>query len=266
MFWGWYFEEKSNDLGKMGLYGKVRMLTETTYELSDTSVAHAEKKYRWKHIYKFDERGNLLDHCEYDDAEDTEVTTKRVYIYDTAHRLQRELMYVRNELTGKVVYTYDKAGNAIESRKLKANDSAESKTVCKYNEQHQVVELIYYYPQGKVNRHEVYTYDKHKNKATAVIEYADSFRQRISYKYDDDRCISELSDTARRYHEAKVLHKYDKQGYEVEETSYDLDGSLHSQKKMQYKTIDKTGNWLIRIIFWKELRPTLTERVVEYYK
>ena len=94
---------------------------------------------------------------------------------------------------------------------------------------------------------------------------ADSFRQKTVYKYDHGNCISEVSDTAKRYQVARVIRKYNEYGDLLDETSYDLDGSLHSQKSLKYEAYDKSGNWLRETTHWKGLRPTLTERVIEYY-
>ena len=112
---------------------------------------------------------------------------------------------------------------------------------------------------------ETFSYDKKLRKLKSVLKKSD-IQQTTVYSYDEHgNCISEVADTALPHRAIKTIRKFDEKDNLIEETSYEADGSIHSQKKIEYKSFDKTGNWLVQYIHWKDLGTTVVERSIEYY-
>ena len=257
-------EKAPNDWGKMGLKGKVRSLTEITYDLSDTT-SHPQRKYRWKYIYTFDQHGKLQEFREYDDENDTDVTLKRVYNYDALGLPSLELSYARNELVSKTIYTKDSTSNAVVNKRSPSSESITPINICQYDGRRLPVRMQYYSSLHKLQRQDLFKYDDNKNKIEYIALNADSFRQRTLYYYDHGNLVKEISDTARTYQPKLIIHKYDSHGNETEESAFDAVGSLLSKKNMKYQKTDPAGNWLIKVTCWKSLKPTLVERAISYY-
>lgn len=277
----------------MDLHGRVKMLVEKDYFL-DTTGKDKGKELRWTKIYRFDTVGRLTELR--DLGEHDELRTKSTFAYNGAGRLSEEIYYYNDttEVPHKTVYTYNKDGlnvsiknfapnlrtdtEPLEKQLLRSTATeltAASETIKVYNQKRLLTrEVTRYTPDTRSSTIYAcdstvayYSYDKTKRKIKCAATDRHNFRQTTTYSYDKDgNCILEQADTAKEHEEIKTVSKFDEQGNLIEQTSYESDGSIHSQKKIEYKSFDKTGNWLVEYLHWKDLGTTVIERSIEYYR
>lgn len=260
----------NNDRTKLFLHGNVKLLTERDYYL-DTTGKDTGKKLRWTFITSFDKAGFITRKVQLDEKGDTERTY--VYTYDSSHRMLSEQL----SSGGTVVtnnYIHDTLHNSAISR-ITDSDIADDGTfyTYKYNKNRQLLELAKVpkdaykdKPPAGGGYRITYEYNKDDKLVRANLKDGDGWAQTMVYTYDKQgNCISEIADSARPHEVLKRIRTFDDKGNKLSETTYEADGSIHSQKKEEYKAFDNAGNWLVQYEHWKDLSVIMTERVVVYY-
>ena len=154
--------EKKNDLTEENLKGKVKSITENTYEAVD----------KFGQI----EKGDVL------------VDSSAVYtddghfkIYNEKGNKIEENYYNSNgSLIYKNTYKYDEKGNKIEENYYNSNGRLYSKTTYKYDEKGNMIEDNFYdSDDGSLIYKNTYEYDKNNN-WTQRIEYKNTIPHRIT--------------------------------------------------------------------------------------
>ncbi|PQJ11519.1 hypothetical protein CJD36_006870 [Flavipsychrobacter stenotrophus] len=262
-------KKADNDWGKMDLHGKVKTLVEKDYML-DTTGSNKGKHLRWTKTFKFNLNGLLIENEQLD--EKNKSMFRYTYTYGAANRIREERGYADNVMA-TTRYTYD----TINHTTLKNFFPFDGSSILiqakyQYNKGGQLLSTIMSIPASapdtglKIMSNEVFVYDKKGNKVKSIYTHSDSFRETTIYAYDEHgNCISEVADTALPHRAIRTTRKFDEKDNLIEERSYEADGSIHSQKKIEYRSFDKAGNWLVQYIHWKDLGTTVIERSIEYY-
>ncbi len=264
-------KKAANDWGKMELHGKVKKMVEQDYIL-DTTGNNKGKHLRWTKIYVFNTLGQLTERAQLN--EKGELIFKFINTYDATGRLKEEKA-VEDPQKHVTSYQYD----TVEHTTLKSNSYEIQSDDAKRSTKYTVVTLSQFNLKGILLSEknwmtngspdttiEKFSYNKKQYKNKSVLKNSD-LEQTTVYSYDDHgNCISEVADTALPHRAIRTIRKFDEKDNLIEETSYEADGSIHSQKKIEYKSFDKTGNWLVQYIHWKDLGTTVIERTIEYYR
>ena len=180
--------EKKNDLTEENLKGKVKSITENTYEavekfgqiekgdvLVDSSAVYTDDG-RFK-IYN--EKGNKIEENYYNS--NGSLIYKNTYKYDEKGNIIEENYYNSNgRLYSKTTYKYDEKGNMIEDNFYDSDDgSLIYKNTYKYDEKGNIIEENHYDSNGRLDSKYTYEYDKNNN-WTQRIEYKNTIPHRIT--------------------------------------------------------------------------------------
>ena len=180
--------EKKNDLTEENLKGKVKSITENTYEavdkfgqiekgnvLVDSSAVYTDDG-RFK-IYN--EKGNKIEENYYNS--NGSLIYKNTYKYDEKGNKIEENYYNSNgRLYSKTTYKYDEKGNMIEDNFYDSDDgSLIYKNTYKYDEKGNNIEKNNYDSNGRLDSKHTYEYDKNNN-WTQRIEYKNTIPHRIT--------------------------------------------------------------------------------------
>ena len=264
-------KKAANDWGKLDLHGKVKTLIERDYIL-DTTGNNKGKHLRWTEITIFNIKGQITERIKLDEKGDTQI--KSMTLYDNKDRVSHQTTFITDELTLTTKYIYDTLHFTSVARSYKDSVAEEYIALYKYNTKWVITEVKKTIPPLEHNSKNTdlildsrtYLYDKGNRLAQVTFTDTSKWRQVTTYSYDKEgNCVGEQKDTVLPHQAIKIKRIFDQQNNKVEETSYESDGSIHSQKKMDYKTFDKTGNWLIQYIHWKDLGTTIVERSIVYY-
>lgn len=261
------------DAATMYLKGPVKSIIEKDYFL-DTVGEHKGKTLRWINYYAFNNKGMLTTRQLCNDRNDT--ISRRDYFYDSAGKLQNEIVYADGILMYRIVHIYDSAGNNTFTRKYRADDSLACTDVYIYNKQKLCVAAI---RQCDLPFTEADDYSNFSDHETDSIFYnndglkvqvkhkgKDGFIQTTRYNYDDKgNCIGEITDTTRPYQTKRTERRFDEMDRVTEETSWEANNTLNSKKSIQYLQPDKNGNATVIQINWHDLGPSIAERTITYY-
>ena len=162
--------EKKNDLTEENLKGKVKSITENTYEAVD----------KFGQI----EKGDVLV-----DSSAVYTDDGRFKIYNEKGNKIEENYYNSNgSLIYKNTYKYDEKGNKIEENYYNSNGRLYSKTTYKYDEKGNKIEEYHYDEDGKFNYKYTYKYDEKGNKIEENWYDSDgSLYEKHTYKYEYDK-------------------------------------------------------------------------------
>ena len=154
--------EKKNDLTEENLKGKVKSITENTYEAVD----------KFGQI----EKGDVLV-----DSSAVYTDDGRFKIYNEKGNKIEENYYNSNgRLYSKTTYKYDEKGNMIEDNFYDSDDgSLIYKNTYKYDEKGNIIEENHYDSNGRLDSKYTYEYDKNNN-WTQRIEYKNTIPHRIT--------------------------------------------------------------------------------------
>ena len=210
--------EKKNDLTEENLKGKVKSIKETTYKAVDKfgqikkgnvfydgfsspfTIIYNEKgnqikicrydkygKIDNKNTYKYDEKGNIIEHNTYDDGR---LVFKDIYKYDEkGNKIEKNHYYYDGRLDYKTTYKYDEKGNNIEENIYDYDyDGYGSKYTYKYDEKGNNIEKNYYGSNGRLDYKNTYKYDeKGNNIEENTYYYDDRPIENYSYEYEYDK-------------------------------------------------------------------------------
>ena len=180
--------EKKNDLTEENLKGKVKSITENTYEavdkfgqiekgdvLVDSSAVYTDDG----HFKIYNEKGNKIEENYYNS--NGSLIYKNTYKYDEKGNIIEENYYNSNgRLYSKTTYKYDEKGNMIEDNFYDSDDgSLIYKNTYKYDEKGNNIEKNNYDSNGRLDSKYTYEYDKNNN-WTQRIEYKNTIPHRIT--------------------------------------------------------------------------------------
>ena len=180
--------EKKNDLTEENLKGKVKSITENTYEavdkfgqiekgdvLVDSSAVYTDDG----HFKIYNEKGNKIEENYYNS--NGRLIYKNTYKYDEKGNIIEENYYNSNgRLYSKATYKYDEKGNMIEDNFYDSdNGSLIYKNTYKYDEKGNNIEKNNYDSNGRLDSKHTYEYDKNNN-WTQRIEYKNTIPHRIT--------------------------------------------------------------------------------------
>ena len=180
--------EKKNDLTEENLKGKVKSITENTYEavekfgqiekgdvLVDSSAVYTDDG----HFKIYNEKGNKIEENYYNS--NGSLIYKNTYKYDEKGNKIEENYYNSNgRLYSKTTYKYDEKGNMIEDNFYDSDDgSLIYKNTYKYDEKGNNIEKNNYDSNGRLDSKYTYEYDKNNN-WTQRIEYKNTIPHRIT--------------------------------------------------------------------------------------
>ena len=180
--------EKKNDLTEENLKGKVKSITENTYEavekfgqiekgdvLVDSSAVYTDDG-RFK-IYN--EKGNKIEENYYNS--NGRLYSKTTYKYDEKGNMIEDNFYDSDDgsLIYKNTYKYDEKGNIIEEYHYDEDGKFNYKYTYKYDEKGNIIEENHYDSNGRLDSKYTYEYDKNNN-WTQRIEYKNTIPHRIT--------------------------------------------------------------------------------------
>ena len=180
--------EKKNDLTEENLKGKVKSITENTYEavdkfgqiekgdiLVDSSAVYTDDG-RFK-IYN--EKGNKIEENYYNS--NGRLYSKTTYKYDEKGNMIEDNFYDSDDgsLIYKNTYKYDEKGNKIEEYHYDEDGKFNYKYTYKYDEKGNNIEKNNYDSNGRLDSKYTYEYDKNNN-WTQRIEYKNTIPHRIT--------------------------------------------------------------------------------------
>jgi hypothetical protein len=211
----------------------------------------------YKTTYKYDDKGNEIETCNYDrdgsliykyltkyDEKGNQVEMKGLGP-DSSREIKTVFLLKGSHLERKItlpkrVYKYDDKGNQIEVKNYDAFESLKDRHTYKYDGKGNQNEDDIYNSEGILETKLIYRYDGHGNK----IEM-NSFN----------------SDGSRR---GKFTYKFDQEGNQIEEIEYKSDGLIDRKKAYKYE-YDKKLNWIKMTEFKNDLLASVSERVIEYF-
>ena len=181
--------EKKNDLTEENLKGKVKSITENTYEavdkfgqiekgdvLVDSSAVYTDDG----HFKIYNEKGNKIEENYYNS--NGSLIYKNTYKYDEKGNKIEENYYNSNgRLYSKTTYKYDEKGNIIEKNNYDSNDLF-NKTTYKYDEKGNTIEINNYNSDGRLDSKYTYKYKYDKN---------NNWIQQVKYKNNKPIQITE---------------------------------------------------------------------------
>ena len=261
------FKDKlNNDLKELDLNGKVKTLTQTQSYAEDKFGEIQKTGIIVKHIYSFNEDGNILEHsyAEADGSISTGIVNnydkngklkeldtyinkfcvaKNIYEYDNnGYDMGNALYDSTDTFRGRIIKVYDEKGNLKEIKHLKQDNTLEYKFLYKYDELGNNIEVVGYNPDGSTMDKETYEYDEKGNKIKSVLYIENKISEIQEFKFDSkNRLIKECYSKGCKIN--IVNYKYDK--------------------------IDKSGNWLLKLQDGQHSddisRFTIIEREIQYY-
>ena len=180
--------EKKNDLTEENLKGKVKSITENTYEavdkfgqiekgdvLVDSSAVYTDDG----HFKIYNEKGNKIEENYYNS--NGSLIYKNTYKYDEKGNMIEDNFYDSDDgsLIYKNTYKYDEKGNKIEEYHYDEDGKFNYKYTYKYNEKGNMIEKNNYDSNGRLDYKYTYEYDKNNN-WTQRIEYKNTIPHRIT--------------------------------------------------------------------------------------
>lgn len=206
------------------LVGKKTLIYDAQSKLVSDSLVDDKGVILSRNIYTYDANAKRLESTSFEENE----SLKQRYIYDVSNKLKEEVYLYKDKVVGKTVYKYDERGNPVEIAFFRPGNK---KAVA---------------PVGPCfNVHKLnYIYDA-KDRPTKVVAYEpdDSIKRTTSYVFDDKSNIAEEvrdSDYSKLYFTHR--YEYDTHGNWIKRitksTSHsNLGNSSHERVIMMYRKI-----------------------------
>lgn len=142
-----------NEWTRENLKGQVKSVTSTSYSVVEKFGVAEKGSLTYKHIKKYDGKGNWLP--------DQTIS----YKYDDIGNLIEVDTYYNTDgsLSGKEFFKYDDKGNRTEGKSYKSDGSLSSKSTTKYDVNGNRLEDNYYDAGGNLLNKTIYKYDDSEN-------------------------------------------------------------------------------------------------------
>ena len=280
---------------KEDLIGPVRsMVMQRTDYYTDEKNKRKETPLMQARVLSFDPQGNMTEKNDYDGqgkllskttfsydqtgklskesyypAPMQEVLYETTYVYDENGILREKVTKYSNNTVAKVIMTYNKQGNMVESQYY--NDVLFRKGIFIFDQDGNIIKKTWYNRRGAFEAKEIYTFDKKGNKLSESYYNSKGICYNKSiFKYNDDGKIAEKDSyglkgklsskelfiykegaLAKKYYYfydvtgsllSKSVYEFDNNGNQVLLETYDGKGKLVDKQTFNY-TFDKHGNW-----------------------
>lgn len=218
-----------NNIGTFPLYGNVKQVTYTCYDIDSEFGEEISREAYRKLIYIFDINGNVVESNYYD--REGKLVYRKEYIYDIKGNVKRELKSYEDS-DGEYSYAethnkYDSNGNLIEQEEIRY-EKLQLKCTRHYT----------YDTQGNIVRSEEYT--DYRNIVTENIEVCTTIRQ---FSYDENGNNFEELEYYNWYNSPNITKRekvFDLNNKVIEETVLNiLNGEIEVHSSYKY---DQDGN------------------------
>jgi len=287
-----------SDLMGMGLNGKVKSLTETSYYAIASAGAltkgkQGEQDFPWSESrYDFNTEGNFLTHNAYNPdgslvfqqlykyngkglkIEATyyyrlgtdSLRERTVYKYDSAGKLTDLKTYdLIGLLDRRFAYKYDNAGNLTETYSYDYDDNIDSTSVNRLDSHGNCIETTIRNADSSLKNKSTSTYDDKGNKLVFNLYNADgSLRYKSTYKYDKKGKKTEFAKYVSDSLVEKQIFLYDKNEILTGQEVFKADGRLETKLTFEY-VFDNQNNWIKRTELNFNIPKYIVERTIKYY-
>ncbi len=244
-----------NSLTEDNLKGKVKTLTESSYDAVEKFGEVEKSKLKEKQYSKYNDRGNKIEESDY--RSDGSLWQHCIYKYNAkGDKIENNEYEPDGSLSGKVIYKYDDRGNLIDESDYHSDGSLMMRTIRKYDDKGNASEMSAYNADGSLSDKWIDKYDEKGNtiESTRYL-FVFSLTYDTPYRIDDQGKLS-----------SKWINKYDEGGNLIESQRYDPEkGIIDIIYTFRYDKFDKAGNWQIKIVFKNNIPTDITERKIEYY-
>lgn len=286
----------NNDLNKYHLFGRVKSMSEFSYEAIDrfgeiskgkskrddygfdhhilfnTNGYVIEANYYYypgrlanKYIYKYESDNNLSEYRKY--SEDGNLFNSESYEYNDKGKKIKTQRYISNLVNQHItiIHKYDDFGNNIEDS-IYNSDGLISIHKFKCDISGKRIEEKDYDADGKLNLKIIIEYDNRGNEVERKYYNKDGkIYIHTSYKYDDagnNIEVNQFDDGGNL--KSKTTSKYDDKYNNIENDIYDENNHLKFSGISKYE-FDKKGNWIKCVEYDNNLPTYIKERKIEYY-
>ncbi len=256
-------ENKSNDLTKSNLNGKIKSVKESHYR-AEKQPGNTEESFESRGGFEtvFNMQGYKISYTSHEP--DGRISSKNFYKYDDKNNLIEEEIYYRDELSNRISYKYDDKGNLIEKTTLDADGKLTLRQSYKNNDRGNKIEERHHNNEDVFYNKIVFEYDERNNLIEENHYDADDLHCiRNNYKYDDTGNMFEedhhslLNDMF----DYKNQFKYDTKGNVIER----LDPEDESGILFYEYEFDKTGNWIKSTTLKNGAKLSMIEREINYF-
>lgn len=253
---------RKTDWEEKGLKGKVKEWINVEYNI-ENKFGEDVKEIRDKHIYVYDDQGNIVYVGSYrkDGTLDKTYTykydnkgnrieswsrltgAKHIYKYDNNGNMIEDTGYIADAIYGKDIYKYDDNGNMIEHVSYHADGTSDKTYTCKYDNKGNKTESAIYKGFGSLHSRDINKYDD-KGKVIESASFGEdgALTYKAAYKYDNDGNQTEIQVfSSNGCLTDKITCKYDAKGSRIgmESRSYKADGTSEGKDISKY---DDNGN------------------------
>lgn len=287
-------DKKENDWDKNNLKGKVKSITEISYEAKDRfgkiekvsrkrkyDIYDYQKKFnnegyliekkefnsddRLKFIIKYDDIGNPIEGNEH--ISDGSFLKRYINIYnDKGVVIEHNNYNSVGKIESKFTFKYDKRGNKIETNEYNSDGNIETKYIYKYDDKGNKVEKKKYNLDGILEKKYIFKYDDKGNLLEETF-YSEDLEKITKYDYQYDDIGNKIISKNYLYENFsyKVVDIYDNKGNEIEAIFYDEYEVITSHYTYEYE-FDEQKNWIKKIEFKNQTPTYLLEREIVYFE
>ncbi len=252
----------TNDLIEKNLFGHVKFVSETTYEVEEINGQITKKEngtvissyiqfneagfvfeeienninYRFIHSFKFNEKGDKTEETLTVFNNQNTVTYKMIGYYENGKLHESNSKNpdqpTNRDIDQKSLYKYDDKGNKIEVINYKDDGTLFTKTEYKYDaENHLIEELLYEDRASNLSTKKIYEYDDKGNKVSSKdFDYGELAS--VLDEYGNDTIVMQYRPYSKKGN--YDTFKYDEKGNEIEVISYQPDGALLQVLKYKF--------------------------------
>ena len=265
---------QNNDLSSYNLQGKVKSMSDYSYEAVDKFGIIGKGKYDREfpfsrdYIVLFNLQGKIIEVVEYR-GDKTKIDRKFLYKYDSNDNLVIiDRYFGSGRLYSKEKYKYNNNGKLTKISFFNSSGNLEALTNYKYdskgNRIEEILERLRSPGENKPRTYK-YNYDSSGNRIEETYHYSGNLGNKTIYKYDrDGNMIEETMYDYSNDKEKTYKFKYDKYGNKIEKIKVYSNESQDVLKKYEYE-YDNKGNWIKRIMSKNDFPKILVERKIEYF-
>lgn len=259
-------EDNKSDLRKMNLNGKIKSLSENSYDANEKFGEPSKINVsKYNETYLFNKSGNIIQK-----KTDGVVLPLTKYIYDDENKLIEKNIYESDgNLFQKIKFVHDDNFNVIEENHYDEQGNLETKILNKYDKSNKLIEILQYNKDEKTFQN-IIVYDSNGNKIkdTRYDKKENKIVRDEFYKYDENNNvifniqILNISDNLKSHISSYM--KYDSYNNIVLDNWADKINSLKNSIKYKYE-YDSENNWIKKIEFNYDKPRKIIERNIEYY-
>lgn len=206
----------------MDLKGNIKSVKSIEYDAKEKFGEIAKEKITWdkygNYPIVFNESGNQIEN--------------NIYPYGT--------------LESKSIYKYDEKGNMIELNEYSSDGDLKNKSIFKYDDEGNPTDCDVYESDGSLENQIVWVFANNKRKEYKKLDSKGNIVSKFIYKYDDDDLKETIQFGLDGKLEKKYRFKYDNNGNQTESKEVSPDGNLI---KLVTSIFDEDNNEIERNIY-----------------